>query len=175
MEPQPRLSGPVVVMGVSGSGKSTVGEALAERLSAPFLDADTLHPPANIAKMSAGEPLTDADRRPWLDRVGAWLSEHPAGVVSCSALKRHYRDRLRAHNAATQFLHLHGTPELIEARLQGRSGHFMPAALLRSQFDALQPLGTDEAGVVVNLQQDQDVDAVVDAFLASDPNACDAS
>lgn len=154
----------VVVMGVSGSGKSTVGCALAQRLRTPFVDADTLHPPANIAKMSAGEPLDDDDRDPWLDEVGEWLASNPGGVASCSALKRKYRDQLRAHCPCVEFLHLRGSPETIGRRLAGRSGHFMPAALLRSQFDMLEPLGSDEAGVTVGI--DQDVDAIIDTFLA---------
>lgn len=180
MEPQPRrtgsvsrVRGPIVVMGVSGSGKTTVGAALAQRMAVPFLDADTLHPPANIAKMRAGEPLTDADRHPWLERVGAWLAEHGDGVAGCSSLKRSYRDQLRKHNDTARFLHLHGTPELIAARLQARSAHFMPAALLQSQFDALEPLAPDESGVVVELSEHQDVETIVTAFLANDASACD--
>lgn len=156
-------------MGVSGSGKSTVGAALARRLQVPFMDADTLHPAANIAKMTAGEPLTDDDRYPWLQTVGGWLADHRGGgVMSCSALKRQYRDQLRAHCPRVQFLHLRGSPELIGDRLAGRPGHFMPAALLRSQFDALEPLGPDEAGVTADAGQT--VDAIVDAFLASRPS-----
>ena len=152
-------------MGVSGSGKSTVGAALARRLGVPFVDADTLHPPASIAKMTAGEPLDDKDRYPWLENVGEWLAGHrDGGVVSCSALKRKYRDQLRAHCPRVEFLHLSGSPELIGGRLAARSGHFMPAALLRSQFDTLEPLGVDEAGVT--LDAGQDADAIIDAFLA---------
>jgi gluconokinase len=168
MEPQPSrvdTTPPVVVMGVSGSGKSTVGAALAQRLRVPFVDADTLHPPANIAKMAAGQPLNDRDRYPWLERVGGWLAAHrDGGVVSCSALKHKYRDQLRAHCPRVEFLYLSGSPELIGGRLAARSGHFMPAALLRSQFDALEPLGADEAGVTVDAGQD--IDAIVDTFAA---------
>jgi gluconokinase len=156
---------PVVVMGVSGSGKSTVGLALAQRLRVPFVDADSLHPPANVAKMSAGQPLTDEDRYPWLERVGRWLADHPAGgVASCSALKRAYRDQLRAHSPRVRFLHLNGSAETIGARMAARPGHFMPIALLRSQLDTLQPLEDDESGVTVDI--DTDVDTIVDAFLA---------
>ncbi|BBY01224.1 gluconokinase [Mycobacterium seoulense] len=156
---------PVVVMGVSGSGKSTVGAALAQRLRVPFVDADTLHPRANVAKMAAGQPLDDDDRRPWLDKVGEWLAAHPdGGVVSCSALKRAYRDRLRAHCPRVKFLHLAGSPALISSRLANRAGHFMPAALLGSQFDALQPLAADETGATVDVGQD--VGAIIDAFLS---------
>jgi gluconokinase len=153
-------------MGVSGSGKTTVGAALARRLRVPFVDADTLHSPASIAKMAAGEPLDDDDRYPWLDKVGEWLGRHgQGGVASCSALKRQYRDRLRAHCPRVEFLHLSGPPELIGARLTARSGHFMPAALLRSQLDTLEPLGADEAGTTVDAAGD--VDAIVDTFLAT--------
>ena len=156
---------PIVVIGVSGSGKSTVGAALAQRLRVPFVDADTLHPAANIAKMTAGEPLDDDDRHPWLEKVGEWLADHgTGGVASCSALKRKYRDVLRAHCPRAEFLHLRGSPELISARLAARSGHFMPAALLPSQFDALEPLGADEHGVTVDAGQD--VNVIIDTFLA---------
>ena len=151
-------------MGVSGSGKSTVGLALAQRLRVPFVDADTLHPPANIAKMTDGEPLSDDDRYPWLEKVGEWLAGHRAGgVASCSALKRKYRDQLRAHCPRVEFLHLSGSPELINRRLAARPGHFMPPALLRSQFDTLEPLGADEAGFTVDIGQD--VDTIIDTFL----------
>jgi len=150
-------------MGVSGSGKSTVGAALAQRLGVPFVDADSLHPPANIAKMAAGQPLDDEDRHPWLERIGDWLADHPGGgVVSCSALKRGYRNQLRAHCPQVRFLHLSGSADVIGRRLAARAGHFMPAALLRSQLDTLEPLGTDEAGVTVDA--DQDVEAIVDQF-----------
>jgi len=153
-------------MGVSGSGKSTVGCALAQRLRVPFVDADTLHPAASIAKMTAGEPLNDADRYPWLEKVGEWLAGHCAGgVVSCSALKRKYRDQLRAHCPRVEFLHLSGSPELINRRMSARTGHFMPPALLRSQFDTLDPLGADEHGVTVDVGDD--VDAIIDTFLKS--------
>jgi gluconokinase len=130
-----------------------------------FVDADTLHPQANIAKMTAGEPLNDDDRHPWLERVGEWLAgRRDGGVASCSALKRKYRDQLRAHCPSVEFLYLSGSPELIGGRLAVRSGHFMPAALPRSQFDTLEPLGADEAGATVDAGQD--VDAIIDAFVA---------
>lgn len=156
----------VVVMGVSGSGKSTVGAALAQRLHVPFADADDFHPPANIAKMSAGTPLDDDDRAPWLDALGTWLAEHGAtgGVMSCSALKRAYRDRLAAHAPGLTFLHLHGTPEVIGRRQASRPGHFMPASLLRSQFDTLEPLEDDEPGTTLDV--DRSVDDLVAAYVA---------
>jgi gluconokinase len=151
-------------MGVSGSGKSTVGSLLAQRLRVPFVDADTLHPPANIVKMTAGEPLNDDDRYPWLEKVGEWLASHcGGGVVSCSALKRKYRDQLRVHSPRVEFLHLSGSPELVNRRMSARTGHFMPPALLGSQFDSLEPLGADEHGVTVDIGHD--VDAIIDTFL----------
>ncbi|OBA78315.1 gluconate kinase [Mycobacterium sp. 1164966.3] len=158
------MSKTAVVMGVSGSGKSTVGAALAQRLRVPFVDADSLHPQANIAKMTAGQPLDDDDRYPWLERVGDWLADHTdGGVASCSALKRKYRDQLRQHRPGTEFLHLSGSPELIQHRLASRPDHFMPAALLRSQFDDLEPLDDDEAGITIDA--DQDVQSIVDAWV----------
>jgi gluconokinase len=158
----------VVVMGVSGSGKSTVGSALARRLGVAYLDADTLHPPANVVKMAAGEPLDDGDRHPWLEKVGEWLAaSHDGGVVSCSALKRKYRDQLRAHCPSVEFLLLDGSPELIGRRLAARSGHFMPPGLLASQFDTLEPLGGDERGLTVDAGQD--VAAIVDAYFTQAP------
>lgn len=157
----------LVVMGVSGSGKSTVGAALAQRLGVPFVDADDLHPPANIAKMSAGRPLDDADRGSWLETIGEWLAAHrDGGVVSCSALKRSYRDQLRHHVAGVEFLHLAGTREVIARRQASRPGHFMPASLLESQFATLEPLEPDERGVVIDV--DQSVDAIVEQFAGRD-------
>ncbi|BBZ39936.1 gluconokinase [Mycobacterium conspicuum] len=165
---------PIVVMGVSGSGKSTVGSALAQRLRVPFVDADTMHSPTNIAKMRAGEPLTDDDRRPWLRKVGEWLAGHrDGGVVACSALKRNYRNQLRSHCPTVLFLNLNGSPELIGHRLAARTDHFMPATLLRSQFDALEPLGADERGVVIDLDEVQEPRHVIDAFLAATTRSAD--
>ncbi|MDH2415366.1 gluconokinase [Nocardioides sp. CER19] len=155
----------VVVMGVSGSGKSTVGAALAQRLGVPFEDGDDLHPPANIAKMSAGVPLDDDDRYPWLEAIGEWLAAHQAdgGVMSSSALKRKYRDQLRRHVPHLAFLHLHGSREVIAARQATRPGHFMPASLLTSQFATLEPLAPDERGLVIDVAQS--VDAIVQEYV----------
>ena len=151
-------------MGVSGSGKSTVGAALAQRLRVPYADADDLHPPANIAKMSAGHALDDDDRYPWLETVGAWLADHPyGGVMSCSALKRKYRDQLRRHAPHLRFLLLEGTIEVIARRQASRPGHFMPASLLASQFATLEHLAPDEHGVTVDV--DQSVDAIVEQYV----------
>ncbi|GGN18507.1 gluconokinase [Streptomyces fuscichromogenes] len=143
----------VVVMGVAGTGKTTIGPLLAARLGVPYAEGDDFHPPANIAKMSAGHPLDDADRWPWLDAIGSWAHgrEGLGGVVSGSALKRSYRDRLRAAAPGVVFLHLTGDRHLIEDRMSRRQGHFMPTALLDSQFATLQPLGADEAGVAVDV------------------------
>jgi gluconokinase len=151
-------------MGVSGSGKSTVGAAVAQRLRVPFADADDFHPPANIAKMTAGQALDDDDRRPWLEAIGEWLAAHPDGaVISCSALKRSYRDQLRAHAPDVAFLHLQGERDVIARRQASRPGHFMPASLLTSQFATLEPLQPDERGVVIDV--DQSVDAVVQQYV----------
>ncbi|MBO8196643.1 gluconokinase [Streptomyces oryzae] len=143
----------VVVMGVAGTGKTTVGRLLADALGVPYAEADAFHPPANVAKMSAGTPLDDADRAPWLDAIGAWAHDHEGrgGVVSCSALKRAYRDRLRAAAPGIVFLHLTGDRALIARRMAGRADHFMPVALLDSQFATLEPLAPDEPGVVVDV------------------------
>lgn len=141
----------VVVMGVTGSGKSTVGTALAARMGVPFADADDFHSPENVAKMTSGVPLTDADRRPWLLAIGVWLAEHEEGaVVTCSALKRVYRDTLREAAPAITFLHLHGDKEVARVRVGGRPGHFMPTSLVDSQYADLEPLGADEKGLVVD-------------------------
>ena len=157
---------PIVVMGVSGSGKSTVGAALAGRLRVPFEDADDLHPPENVEKMTRGEVLDDADRFPWLERIGAWLVAHAAGgVISCSALKRKYRDQLRRHAADVDFLFLEGSPELIRRRQASRPGHFMPESLLDSPFATREPLAPDESGVTLDV--DQPVDVLVEEYVAA--------
>src|SRR6187431_2375836 len=163
------MGSPIVVMGVSGSGKSTVGAALAQRLRVPFADADDFHPPANIDKMTTGQALNDDDRYPWLEAIGEWLAARCAdgGVMSCSALKRKYRDQLRRHCPNTIFLHLAGTPEVIGRRQASRPGHFMPASLLVSQFDTLEPLAPDENGVVVDV--DQSIDAIVNEYVSTIP------
>ncbi|MFJ8661693.1 gluconokinase [Streptomyces sp. NPDC093795] len=151
--PQPRTRTVVVVMGVAGTGKTTIGPLVAEALGLPYAEGDDFHPPANVAKMSAGVPLDDEDRGPWLDAIGAWAHSRAGlgGVVSSSALKRVYRDRLRAAAPGVVFLHLTGDRELIERRMGSREGHFMPTALLDSQFVTLQPLQDDEAGVAVDV------------------------
>ena len=144
----------IVVMGVSGAGKSTVGKLIAARLDCPFRDADSFHPAVNIAKMSRGEPLTDGDRWPWLQGIAAWIAEHRAAgttcIVTCSALKRSYRDIVtNGQSADVRLVYLKGDFDLIDARLKARTGHFMPPGLLRSQFDALQEPGADERTITV--------------------------
>ena len=160
------MGSPIVVMGVSGSGKSTVGAALAQRTRAPFADADDFHPPANIEKMTSGQPLNDDDRYPWLEAIGEWLAARceDGGVMSCSALMRKYRDQLRRHCPDVIFLHLAGSPEVIGRRQASRPGHFMPASLLASQFQTLEPLQADERGVSVDV--DQDIDSIVETYLS---------
>jgi gluconokinase len=159
----------IVVMGVSGSGKSTVGAALAQRLGVPFADADDFHPPANIAKMKAGTPLNDGDRYPWLEAIGGWLADHcgGGGVMSCSALKRKYRDQLRRHCPQTEFVHLSGPLEVIAARQASRPGHFMPASLMASQFATLEPLERDERGVTLDVSHD--IDSIVESYVGRAP------
>jgi gluconokinase len=153
-------SRPIVVMGVSGTGKSTIGRGLAETLGLPFVEGDDLHPDANVAKMAAGIPLSDADRAPWLDRVAARLDE-PV-VVTCSALKRSYRDRLRLAAPDLVLVYLHGTPELLAERMTQRDGHFMPTSLLDSQLATLEEPAVDEdvIPVDVKLRPDEIVEIV---------------
>jgi carbohydrate kinase (thermoresistant glucokinase family) len=138
----------VIVMGVSGSGKTTVGKLLARRLKAEFLEGDELHPERNVERMASGIPLTDNDRRDWLRQIAQQLADAHASqhalVVSCSALKRSYRDTLRAASQQLVFVHLHGDKALLEARLRGRTGHYMPASLLDSQLEILEAPGPDE-------------------------------
>ncbi|MGC5224262.1 gluconokinase [Micromonospora sp. DT81.3] len=174
----------LVVMGVSGSGKSTIAAALAQRLGAIFLDADDLHSDDAREKMAAGIPLTDEDRAPWLKRVAEHI-DHPEGdaanaspldpgsnprrvVMACSSLRRAYRDALR-RDAGTPlfFVHLHGEPAVLAARMHARADHFMPPALLESQLATLEPLTPDEAGVVVDIAQAPD--EIVDEVLAGLP------
>jgi gluconokinase len=140
-----------LVMGVSGSGKTTIGAMLAGRLGWPYAEADSFHPLANIEKMSAGRPLTDEDRLPWLRAIGTWVDQQTAagrrGVVTCSALKRAYRDMLR--RPQVRIVYLHGSRELIAARLTARHGHFFQPAMLDSQFAALEEPGPDEDVLMV--------------------------
>ncbi|MGP9650620.1 gluconokinase [Glutamicibacter sp. 287] len=145
----------VIVMGVSGCGKSTVGELLGAELDAGFLDGDSLHPQANIDKMAAGQPLDDADREPWLREVGNRLGAvgNESMVIACSALKRKYRDLIRAQAPGTVFIHLHGSEELLTERMGSRPGHFMPVGLLQSQLATLEPLEADEFGLVLDIAQ----------------------
>ncbi|WP_245463607.1 MULTISPECIES: gluconokinase [unclassified Mesorhizobium] len=158
----------IVVMGVSGCGKTRIGVEIAERLGLAFIEGDTLHPPGNVDKMSAGIPLADDDRWPWLDLVGATLrqaNEEGRGlVVSCSALKESYRDRLRhAVGGSAVFIFLEGSRALLQARLAERSGHFFPPALLDSQFAALE--NPDGEKLVVTVDINAPVDNIVDAAL----------
>ena len=161
-----RLSA-LVVMGVSGSGKTTIAAAVAARADATFLDADDFHPASNTAKMAAGTPLTDEDRWPWLTVVGDEIARRTARgervVMACSALKRRYRDVLRRHAPTLIFAQLDGSPALLAERIGARADHFMPATLLGTQLAALEPLGPEEPGFVVGIAQppDQVADTVV--------------
>lgn len=142
----------IVVMGVSGCGKSRIGAALARRLGLLFIDGDSLHPHSNIAKMSQGQPLNDADRAPWLDAVGAALASGPK-VVACSALRRAYRDRIRSAAGHVTFVHLVGDREVLQRRVSSRPAHFMPANLLDSQIATLEMPDADEGAIAVDLDQ----------------------
>jgi carbohydrate kinase (thermoresistant glucokinase family) len=143
----------IVVMGVSGCGKTTVGEKLALQLDAKFIDGDDLHPEENKAKMAAGIALNDEDRWPWLDTVGAALASEEKIVIACSALKRKYRERILSKAGDAIFFHLEGSRELLAGRMASRSNHFMPVSLLDSQLAALEPLEFDEPGHTVNINQ----------------------
>ncbi|WP_245990286.1 gluconokinase [Tabrizicola piscis] len=152
----------IVIMGVSGCGKSSVGEGLSARLGIHYRDGDDLHPAANVEKMRAGIPLTDADRWPWLDRVSAVLASEAPVIVGCSALRRAYRDRLSAGaGGPVTFIHLSGSRDLIAGRMATRTGHYMPTSLLDSQFAALEPPGPEEA---LTIDIDQSLPALIAAI-----------
>jgi carbohydrate kinase (thermoresistant glucokinase family) len=165
----------LVVMGVSGSGKTTVGERLAARLGWPYQEGDALHPPANVAKMRSGTPLDDADRRPWLEaiaaRVDEWRAAGSPGVVTCSALKRRYRDIIVGGRPEVGLVYLKGSKDEIGARLSGRHGHFMPATLLQSQFAALEEPGPEERPITVSVDgaPDEIVEDVMRKLAAETP------
>ncbi len=149
-----RRGSSIVVMGVSGSGKSTVARALAQRLGLAFIEGDELHPPHNVAMMAAGTPLTDAERAGWLQTIAARLAaaQGQGAVVACSALKRSYRNLLSASAPGLHFVHLSGAPSVLAQRLAARSGHYMPPSLLQSQLDTLEPPGVDEHALVLNIE-----------------------
>lgn len=156
----------VVVMGVASSGKTTLAELLADRLGWPAAEADEFHPQENIDKMTSGTPLTDEDRWPWLRQIRDWMSEHTTEgtIVTCSALKRSYRDLLREASGDVVFLHVNGSEDLLTERIAQRSGHFMPASLLPSQLSTLEPLGKDEPGAeIIN---DGTVEDLLESALA---------
>jgi gluconokinase len=160
----------LVVMGVSGCGKSSVGRRIAQALGLEFIEGDELHPPRNVALMAAGTPLTDADRADWLAAIAARLGQaHAAGrglVVSCSALKRSYRDVLRAPCPGLRFVHLQGDAALLRERLKSRTGHYMPPSLLDSQLSTLEPPGPDEDAIAVDISPStEQVAATVLALL----------
>jgi len=154
----------IVVMGVSGCGKSTVARRLSERLGWPMAEGDDFHPPENKAKMAAGTPLTDEDRIPWLETLRDWIDSAPSrAIITCSALKRSYRDILRSARGRVRFLHLDGSPQVLGQRMAARKGHFMPAALLISQLETLERLEQDEDGTVVDI--DRTTEEIVDLAL----------
>jgi carbohydrate kinase (thermoresistant glucokinase family) len=156
-------------MGVSGSGKTTIGRALAQKLGWEFQEGDALHPPENVAKMHAGHPLDDKDRAPWLAAIAAsiddWRGRGESGVVTCSALKRRYRDVIIGDRREVRLVYLSGTREVLAARLAGRQGHFMPATLLESQLETLEPPAPDENAVTISI--DMPVKDIVEHIVAT--------
>jgi gluconokinase len=158
----------LVVMGVSGSGKTTIGTLLAERLGWPFEEGDSLHPLANVEKMAAGHPLTDDDRWPWLEKVADWvdarLDAHESGVITCSALKRAYRDRIDRRGSGVEFVYLRVRRDELEHRVEMREGHFMPATLLDSQLATLEEPSANEPSILVDAGPDATV--VVDSIVS---------
>jgi gluconokinase len=167
MSPRRQRVTTLVLMGVAGVGKSSVMARLQERLGWPALEGDDLHPPSNVHKMAAGVPLTDADRWPWLGRIADWIGgrerERASSLVTCSALRRAYRDALRRGHPSVWFIHLVAEPAFLEARIGARAGHFMPASMLASQLATLEPLGRDEPGSTIDA--DASVDEVTDVIL----------
>jgi gluconokinase len=169
----------LVVMGVSGVGKTSVAAAIVSRTGWAFAEGDDLHPEANRAKMAAGTPLDDEDRWPWLRRIAAWIGEQEAAgrdaVVTCSALKRSYRDLLRDGHPSVRFVHLLASPALLQSRVDNRRGHYMPPALLGSQLATLEPLHPDEPGFAVDTDRSpDDVADEVLAHIAAQPSSSDA-
>lgn len=155
----------IVIMGVAGCGKSSVGKALSERLHVTYRDGDDLHTPAAVGKMRQGIPLTDDDRWPWLDRVAHVLATEAPIILGCSALKRTYRDRIRAGaGGPVTFVHLSGSRALIASRMDARTGHYMPTSLLDSQFAALEPPGPEEA---ITVDIDQPLPEITDAIVTA--------
>jgi gluconokinase len=147
------MSTSLIVMGVAGAGKTTLAHALAERLGWAFLDADALHPPANVEKMRAGQALTDADRAPWLAAVAAWMDAQPGPcVVACSVLKRAYRAALMDGRPEARLVYIDASPDLVAARVADRPGHYFPASLVESQFHSLEAPGPDERPIIVGME-----------------------
>ncbi len=157
----------LVVMGVSGSGKSTVAAALAKNLGWTFAEGDDFHSPENVAKMHSGTPLTDEDRMPWLESIAAWIAARlgsgQSGIITCSALKRTYRDLLSAGRPGVLFVYLKGSPAVMAEHLAGRHGHFMPSSLLASQFETLEEPDLDEP--VLTMDDDRPVEAIVSEIV----------
>jgi gluconokinase len=157
----------LVLIGVAGSGKSSVMAALQRRLGWPALEGDSVHPASNVRKMAAGTPLTDADREPWLRAIAGWIGkrerERVSSLVTCSALRRAYRDLLRSSHPSVWFVHLVAPQPVLEARMEQRKGHFMPASLLASQLATLEPLGRDEPGSTIDATGS--VDAAAEVIL----------
>jgi gluconokinase len=173
-DPAPRA---LIVMGVSSSGKSSIGKALADKLGWRFADGDDFHPPANVEKQRAGQPLTDDDRWPWLqsiaDEIDSFTAQGGRIVIACSALKRAYRDLLLHGRQDVRIVYLHGSKDLIAERMAARKNHFMPTSLLDNQFKTLEVPGADERPITVSI--DDDIDGIVDAIARQLPQSRTAS
>ena len=169
MSPRRQRLTTIVLMGVAGVGKSSVMAALAERLGWPALEGDSLHPPSNVAKMAAGMPLTDADRLPWLEAVARWIGEREAervsSIVTCSALRRSYRELVRRGHPSVWFVHLTAPVAVLEVRIGAREDHYMPPSMLASQLETLEPLQPDEPGSTVDARPRPNV--VADRIVAA--------
>ncbi len=165
----PKKSVLLIIMGVSGCGKSSVGKRVAARLGWKFLEGDSLHPASNITKMQNGEPLDDADRRPWLEAIGKWMDtrrrNNESAVITCSALKRNYRDQLRESRPGTVFAWLNVARDELERRMRERRGHFMPPSLLDSQLATLEPPADGEPAITIDANHD--IDTTVEATLTA--------
>ncbi|MSS45847.1 gluconokinase [Cutibacterium sp. WCA-380-WT-3A] len=159
-------------MGVAGAGKTDIGSMLADHLSVDFIDGDDLHPHANIVKMASGHPLDDEDRQPWLANIGTWLADRAdsGAVVACSALKRIYRDQLRMACPNLAFVHLAGNRTIVTQRIKARTGHFMPASLIDSQYATLEPLTADEVGITLNFDASREELVTMAAAWLADIN-----
>lgn len=156
------FNSPIIIMGVSGCGKSTIGDALSKRLNIQFIDGDSLHPKSNVEKMKNGNPLTDEDRKEWLDSIGKIIANKNS-IIACSALKKKYRDQLRSYNNNLHFLHLYGNFSTIKDRMNKRSDHYMPISLLESQFATLE--FPENEKLLTNISIENSIETIIDEYI----------